>query len=115
MLNLRQLTRPSPNDANLRTTGDPLGMLRMGDYDRNRFGFYHNAPHKKINNQTGNIFNHIRTPTVSPMTPSLHKQNPTKIKNYVTSYIPFINPLIYGQPNLVAFTDKPLLPTSLVA
>ena len=110
MLNLRPLTRPSPNDANLRTTGDPLGMLRMGNSDRNRFGFYHNAPHK-INNQTGNIFNHIG----KPLTPSLHKPNPTKNINYVTSYIPFINPLIYGQPNPVALTDKPLLPTSLVA
>ena len=49
------------------------------------------------------------------MTPSLHKPNSTKNKNYVTSYIPFINPLIYGQPNPVAFTDKPLLPTSIVA
>ena len=37
MYNLRALTRASPNDANLRTGIDPLGMLRKGGYDSNKW------------------------------------------------------------------------------
>ena len=55
MINTRQLTRPSPSDANLRITGDPLGMLCEGSYDRNRYGYYHNSP-KQLNNRTNDIF-----------------------------------------------------------
>ena len=61
MLNLRQLTRPSPNDANLRTGIDPLGMLRLGMYDRDRNEYFHNT-HSHLSNRTNNIFNHIREP-----------------------------------------------------
>ena len=55
MINTRQLTRPSPSDSN---TGDPLGMLREGSYDQNRYSYYHNLPPKRINNRTNDIFNH---------------------------------------------------------
>ena len=61
MYNLRALTRASPNDANLRTGIDPLGMLRGGEYDRNRNQYFHNT-HKHMSNRTNDIFNHIREP-----------------------------------------------------
>jgi hypothetical protein len=61
MLNLRHLTRASPNDANLRTGIDPLGMLRQGGYDMNRNQYFHNT-HKRLSNRTDDIFNHIREP-----------------------------------------------------
>ena len=57
MINTRQLTRASPSDANLITTGDPLGMLHEGSYDRNRFSYYNNTS-KRISNRTDDIFNH---------------------------------------------------------
>ena len=56
MINTRQLTRASPSDANLITTGDPLGMLKEGSYDRNRFSYY--VGNKHISNRTNDIFNH---------------------------------------------------------
>ena len=61
MYNLRALTRASPNDANLRTGIDPLGMLRKEQYDLNRNPYFHNT-HKHLSNRTNNIFNHIREP-----------------------------------------------------
>ena len=61
MYNLRLLTRPSPNDANLRTGIDPLGMLRRGEFDRTRNQYFHNT-HKHLGNRTNDIFNHIREP-----------------------------------------------------
>ena len=58
MLNTRALTRPSPNDANLRTSGDPLGMLRLGKYDQNRNPFY--VAKRHLSNNTNDNFNHLR-------------------------------------------------------
>ena len=57
MLNLNPLTYPTPNDNNLHSR-DPLGMLRMGSYDNNRF--YYSPVHGKhhMPNNTNNIFNH---------------------------------------------------------
>lgn len=65
MLNLRQLTRASPNDANLRTGHDPLGMLREGEYDSNRYQYYHNT-HTYMGNGTDDIFNHLLSNPLSP-------------------------------------------------
>lgn len=61
MYNLRLLTRPSPNDANLRTGIDPLGMLRRGEFDVTRNQYFHNT-NKRLSNRTNDIFNHIREP-----------------------------------------------------
>ena len=61
MLNLRQLTRPSPNDANLHTVINPLGMLSRSDYAINHNPYFHNT-HKRLSNRTNDIFNHIREP-----------------------------------------------------
>ena len=58
MLNTRALTRPSPNDANLKTSGDPLGMLRRGAYDQNRNPFY--VAKRHLSNNTNDNFNHLK-------------------------------------------------------
>ena len=57
MISINALTNPTPLDINLRTTGDPLGMLCEGSYDSNRFSFFH-GKHPSINNGTSNVFNH---------------------------------------------------------
>ena len=116
MINTRQLTRPSPSDANLITTGDPLGMLSESSYDRNRFSCYNNTS-KQISNRTYDIFNHSISKGGYTSEPKQNRINyytpsiPTKIKIYINNHIPFVNPLIYGQPTPVAFTDKPLQPS----
>ena len=86
MINTRQLTRASPSDANLITTGDPLGMLHEGSYDRNRFSYYHNSS-KRISNRTDDIFNHSISQGGYTSEPKQNRINyytpsiPTKIKN----------------------------------
>lgn len=60
MLNTHALTNPTPLDINLRTTGDPLGMLCEGSYDSNRFSFFH-GKHPTIQNATSNVYNHLTT------------------------------------------------------
>jgi hypothetical protein len=57
MISINALTNPTPLDINLRTTGDPLGMLCEGSYDSNRFSFFH-GKHPTIQNGTSNVFNH---------------------------------------------------------
>ena len=126
MINTRQFTRPSPSDGNLRTTGDPLGMLREGSYDQNRYSYYHNLPPKQISNRTNDIFNHsicvggyssdyringkpsLLKGGIIPF-PAIASQSQQYIGNQVSNNtIPFINPLIYGQVNPVAFIDNPI-------
>jgi hypothetical protein len=58
---MNALLQPSPNDANLRTSGDPLGMLREGSYDLNRFQYYPYRNNVNIWNRTDDIFNHTRS------------------------------------------------------
>ena len=119
MINTRQLTRPSPSDLN---TGDPLGMLREGSYDQNRYSYYNNLPPKRINNRTNDIFNHSFSTGGFSTDNRIHGKSgiisfPTMkskqhIENQVSNNtIPFVNPLIYGQINPVSLTDKPLPPT----
>ena len=119
MINTRQLTRPSPSDLN---TGDPLGMLREGSYDQNRYSYYNNLPPKRINNRTNDIFNHSlstggfstdnRIHGKSGIIPFPTMKSKQNIENQVSNNtIPFVNPLIYGQINPVSLTDKPLPPT----
>ena len=122
MINTRQLTRPSPSDSN---TGDPLGMLLEGSYDQNRYSYYHNLPPKRISNRTNDIFNHsisvggYSTDYRINGKPSLLKVGiipfpSISSQKYIgrivsnNNTIPFINPLIYGQVNPVAFIDKTL-------
>jgi hypothetical protein len=70
MINYRQLIRPSPSDANLRTQSDGL-FLREGSQDRTRFLYLHKGkdislPYKiealvdRYSNRTNDIFNHTR-------------------------------------------------------
>jgi hypothetical protein len=56
MLNTHALTNPSPADANLRTSGDPLYMLKEGGYDLNRYSYFHYKP-RHINNRTADMIN----------------------------------------------------------
>ena len=114
MINTRQLTRPSPSDSNLITTGDPLGMLREGSYDQNRYSYYHNLPPKRISNRTNDIFNHSicvggyssdyringkPSPLRGGIIPFPSISSQQYIGNQVSNNntIPFVNPLIYGQ------------------
>ena len=57
---MNALLYPSPNDANLRTSGDPLAMLSRGSYDLNRFYLF-NGKASHIDNRTSDIFNHTRS------------------------------------------------------
>ena len=115
MYNLRALTRASPNDANLRTGIDPLGMLRKGGYDSNRNPYFHNT-HKHLSNRTNNIFNHIGKP-INP----LHKGGilPLDIPNGIQTVrnalvaplvMPKISALLDFQPVIANELVKPTVP-----
>jgi len=130
MLNLRQLTRPSPNDANLHTVINPLGMLSRSDYAINHNPYFHNT-HKRLSNRTNDIFNHIREPNggydgggvrLSDVLTSNRKggilpldlpNGIQPVKNALTAplVIPKVNALIDFQPvpanELVAQTQQP--------
>ena len=101
MLNLRLLTRPSPNDANLRTGIDPLGMLSRDGY---RNPYFHNT-HKHLSNRTNDIFNHIigtnSTSNKKGGILPLHLPNGIQsVRNTLTAplVIPKVNALIDFQP-----------------
>jgi len=61
MLNTRHLVYPTPSDGNLRPNSDGLAMLREGTNDLTRFFFHKGLPKQKINNRTGDTFNHARS------------------------------------------------------
>lgn len=61
MINTRHLTYPTPSDANLTPNSDALAMIREGSNDTNRFFFHKGLPKHKINNRTGDTFNHTRS------------------------------------------------------
>ena len=115
MYNLRALTRASPNDANLRTGIDPLGMLRQGGYDSNRNPYFHNT-HKHLSNRTNDIFNHIGKP-INP----LYKGGilPLDIPNGIQTVrnalvaplvMPKISALLDFQPVIANELVKPTIP-----
>ena len=75
MINTRALTNPSPADANLRTGIDPLGMLREGSYDSNRFSYFH-GKFKTRNTQFSASKNPLRAGGIIPFpTPSMETPN----------------------------------------
>lgn len=57
MINTRQLTRPSPSDANLLPSSDGLAMIQQGGNDLNRYFYYKGIKSQKIDNRTSNQFN----------------------------------------------------------
>ena len=57
---MNALLQPSPNDANLRTSGDPLAMLSRGSYDLNRF-YQFRGKASYIDNRTNNLFEQTRS------------------------------------------------------
>lgn len=59
MINTRQLTRPSPSDANLLPSNDGLAMIQQGGNDLNRFFYYKGLKQPIINNRTSNPFYYI--------------------------------------------------------
>jgi len=88
MINYRQLIRPSPSDANLRTQSDGL-FLREGSQDRTRFLYLHKGkdislPYKiealvdRYSNRTNDIFNHTRMTGGS--------NNSSVTSNFLTAY-----------------------------
>ena len=128
MLNTRQLTNPSPSDINLRNGSDPLGMLRQGGYDRNRYSYYHNISKRPISNRTNDIFNHTisvggtvgdgwnirgKITALSKGGISAIKPPPFKPNAQLASTIPFMNGLINApvNPKINALVDKPLPPS----
>ena len=119
MLNYRALTSPSPNDANLRTTGDPLGMLREGGYDNNRYLYTKGSSRVHINNLTSDPFNHIlglhknAVSNLGGIVPFPPKQQTQTIGNeYTNNPGPLINALVAAPvlPQVSELVDKPLPP-----
>lgn len=132
MLNYRALTSPSPNDANLRTTGDPLGMLREGGYDNNRYLYTKGSSRVHINNLTSDPFNHTisiggynsKGATINPnqyitglskggIVPFPTKPQTQTIGNeYTNNPVPLINALVAAPviPQISELVDKPLPP-----
>ena len=117
MLSYSSLIRPTPNDANLRTSGDPLGMIRTGNYDLNHFYLYKGS-HGKINNRTNDPFNHIiktgpgplSTGGITPFPTLASKQN---TGNQVSNNpVPVRNALISApiHYNINRLVDVPLPP-----
>ena len=57
---MNALLQPSSNNANLRTSGDPLAMLSRGSYDLNRF-YQFKGKASSIDNRTNNLFEVTRS------------------------------------------------------
>ena len=133
MLNYNALIRPSPNDANLRTTGDPLGMLREGNFDSNRYYFSKGLKHISINNRTSDPFNHtLSTGGYNSDGATIHPNHkitavskggivpfpPEKQQQYIgneysNNPVPLINAFVAApiDPIVSKLVDEPLPPT----
>jgi len=117
MLSYSSLIRPSPNDGNLRTHGDPLGMLREGGYDSNRYLYTKGNAKIHLNNRTSDAFNHILGTHKNAVTnyggivPFPAKQQTQTIGNeYTNNPVPIRNALIQAPVYHIinGLVDKPL-------
>ena len=103
MINTHALTNPSPADGNLRTGMDRLGMLREGNYDSNRFSYFH-----------GNFNTHNRTDRMLNSKGGNHHTSNTNIFSggIVTFPIP-ISQAHHPVPVKNALIDAPVIPYDL--
>lgn len=127
------LLQPSPSDANLRISGDPLGMISEGSYDLNRFQYYPFGRKLNIWNRTDDIFNHTLSTggynnggvTIYPNKIINLSQNAGGINTFPTKSrtqyigdevsnnpVPVVNALINAPvyPTVNQLVDKPLPP-----
>ena len=134
MMSMRHIVNPSPNDGNIRTHSDNLGMLREGRNDLDRYFFYagKGIPKDTIQNRTNYPFNRTRSTGgynndgttfvenhvvgpdsaggIVPLNPPKSKQN---TGNQVSNNpVPVINALIDNPVhyNINKLVDSPLPP-----